>query len=458
MRDSLPDGPLVAWYGDDFTGAAAVMEVLTFSGLPSVLFFDLPTKKQLAKFSNLKGIGVASTCRALSPSWMSKNLPTAFQHLANLKPQFVHYKTCSTLDSSPEIGSIGKAIDIGVEIFQNRWIPVIIAAPLMRRYQCFGNLFAGSTDGVFRLDHHPVMSRHPVTPMSEANVARHLERQTDRKIETIDLEALNNPSTALEKLDHTAVNITSVLTIDSIDAASEAATGQLVWENRDAIQFVVGSQGVEYALVSHLINEKLIPEPKEAGAIDEVDIIAVVSGSVSPITANQIKWSLSNGFAGIQFDASTACRSDSDLMQFENTVVERALEAISKQQSPLIYTAIGPDDPAIGKFKSAVLQSNIDIGDINRRIGESLGRILGAVITKGKLRRAVISGGDTSGYAVRQLGIYALTALAPTIPGAAIFEAHAEGPFDGLELALKGGQMGSPDYLGRVRSGGGVFP
>ncbi len=456
MWDGLPDGPLLAWYGDDFTGAAAVLEALTFSGLPSALFFDLPTKEQLAKFPDLKGIGIASTSRTLDPSWMSQNLPNAFKHLASLGPQFVHYKTCSTLDSSPEVGSIGRAIDIGIETFRNRWVPVIIAAPQMRRYQCFGNLFAGTTDGVYRLDRHPVMSRHPVTPMNEANVARHLERQTDLKIDTIDLEALSSPAAAQKKLDQLTTKDTVVATIDSIDAGSEAAVGRLVWENRDKVQFIVGSQGVEYALIRHLINENVISQEEEPPAIDEVDVIAVVSGSVSPTTADQINWSLNNGFAGIHFDASAACGSGDSLAAIEHTVLEQALNALSKKQSPLIYTAIGPDDPAVNNFRNAVSGSNSDIAKVNQRVGETLGRILGSIVDKGKLRRAVISGGDTSGYAARQLGIFALTALAPTIPGAAIFQAHADGHFDGLELALKGGQMGSPDYFGRIRAGGGV--
>jgi len=56
-----------------------------------------------------------------------------------------------------------------------------------------------------------------------------------------------------------------------------------------------------------------------------------------------------------------------------------------------------------------------------------------------------------------QLGLFALTALAPTIPGAALLKAHAESAgIDGLELALKGGQMGSPDYFGWIKRGGGV--
>ena len=47
---SLAEGILVAWYGDDFTGSAATMEVLAFAGLPSVLFLDLPTPEMLARF------------------------------------------------------------------------------------------------------------------------------------------------------------------------------------------------------------------------------------------------------------------------------------------------------------------------------------------------------------------------------------------------------------------------
>ena len=42
-----------------------------------------------------------------------------------------------------------------------------------------------------------------------------------------------------------------------------------------------------------------------------------------------------------------------------------------------------------------------------------------------------------------------------TIPGAALCRAYGDGPHDGLEIALKGGQMGSTDYFGWIRDGGG---
>ena len=69
----------------------------------------------------------------------------------------------------------------------------------------------------------------------------------------------------------------------------------------------------------------------------------------------------------------------------------------------------------------------------------------------------MISGGDTSGHAMQALDIFALTALAPTVPGAALLRAHSDDArLDGLQLALKGGQMGSRDFLGWIKRGGGT--
>jgi uncharacterized protein YgbK (DUF1537 family) len=66
----------------------------------------------------------------------------------------------------------------------------------------------------------------------------------------------------------------------------------------------------------------------------------------------------------------------------------------------------------------------------------------------------VISGGDSSGFAAGALGIFALEAMAPLAPGAPLCRAFsAVSHIDGVEIALKGGQMGPPDYFGSVRAG-----
>lgn len=449
--------PLVAWYGDDFTGASAVMEVLAFAGLPAMLFLEPPTHDQLAAYPGLMGVGVASTARTQTPEWMDRELPAIFAQLKALDPEIIHYKICSTLDSSPETGSIGRAMEIGAALFKPASIPVLVAAPQMRRYQCFGHLFAGMGEAVYRLDRHPVMSRHPVTPMQESDVARHIAKQSERLVlSCVTLEDLGRADTSFPKAEDVGPDQIAAQVLDCADEASESTAGNFLWARRRASPFVVGSQGVEYALVRHWQETGLVPHREVPGGIGRAERMVAVSGSVSPVTAEQIAWARQNGFSGIGFEAALACRDARTLEREVQRVVETSLEAASNGLDPLVYTAEGPDDPAVGRFRQAVGDAGLDPSAANQAVGEALGKVLCRVLEGCGARRAVVSGGDTSGHATRQMGIFALSALAPTIPGAALFKAHAEGAMDGLELALKGGQMGSHDYFGWIRNGGGI--
>lgn len=453
MTQSEGSEPWVGWLGDDFTGAAAVMEVLAFAGVPAVLFTEIPSRGLAARFAGARGIGLATTVRSQPPDVMQETLAPAFAWLAALSPAILHYKLCSTFDSAPHLGSIGRAIEIGLNHRQARAVPLVTAAPQMRRYQAFGHLFAGTTDGVFRLDRHPVMARHPATPMRESDLLRHLAEQTDLPSALIDLPTLLSgcEPTLAARLAEGA----RILSLDMLDDRSEAAVGRLLWQNRGDFGLVAGSQGVEYALVRHWQETGLIapaPPPPSAGAVER---IAAVSGSVSPITASQIAWAGAHGFALIPFEACAACAAPDALADAEAQAITAALTAAAAGQSPLIHTALGPDDPAVARFGAALSATCLAPDRVHARLGAALGRVLAATLAQGRLRRAVISGGDTSGHALRELGLQALTALAPTIPGAALCKGHGQGPHDGLEIALKGGQMGTEDYFGWVRAGGG---
>lgn len=437
-------GYLVGWYGDDFTGSAAVMEALTFAGVPSVLFLDIPTPELLAKFPDARAIGIASIARSRSPEWMDAHLSPAFAFLRDSGARVVHYKTCSTLDSAPEIGSIGKAVDIGYDMFGGP-IPCLIAAPVMRRYQAFGHLFASAGQGVYRLDRHPVMARHPVTPMQESDVARHLSAQTDKVMGLVTVEDLDRDPQAAWEQQASA----QVISLDAMTQAHMAVNGQLIW--RDEQTFAVGSQGVEYALIEYWRATGLIPDATQTQGVGSVDQLLVVSGSVSPTTADQIAWAEANGFEIFALDPVPLL--DGELSDFLETV----FQAVEAGRDVVVCSARGPDDPRVTAMRAAIVERGMDPADVSRRIGATLGSILKTCVTEIGIKRAVVSGGDTSGYATENLGIYAFTALAPTIPGASLLAAHSEDPaLAGLQLALKGGQMGSADFFGWIKRGGGA--
>ncbi|WP_371344973.1 four-carbon acid sugar kinase family protein [Ancylobacter sp. IITR112] len=448
---ALPDGPLVAFYGDDYTGSSAVMEVLSFAGLPTVLFLEPPTPARLARFEGMRAIGVAGIARSQPPEWMDEALPPIFEQLAALNAPISHYKVCSTFDSSPEIGSIGRAAEIGERILGGDWHPLIVGAPAIARYQAFGNLFAAIDGSGYRLDRHPVMARHPVTPMNEADVRLHLARQTEMPVGLVDFVAMKTGRAEAQLAAERAAGA-RILALDVLDDETLAQAGRLVWEQRGERLFALGSQGLEYALVAYWRRAGLLAAEAPTAPPARAARIAVVSGSCSPITAVQIGHALENGFEGIRLDATHAVDAGAWKAEIARGTAA-ALTALEAGRDPLIFTASGPDDPAVPALGHAIDAAGAAPAQVNARIGDGLGRVLDAVVERAGLTRAVISGGDTSGHAGMALGIYAVTALAPLAPGSPLCRAYAEGPHDGLEITFKGGQMGRPDFFSAAKGG-----
>jgi uncharacterized protein YgbK (DUF1537 family) len=180
-----------------------------------------------------------------------------------------------------------------------------------------------------------------------------------------------------------------------------------------------------------------------------------VSGSCSPVTARQIAHAERNGFVPIRIDPSRAV----DERSWNNAIGEatdRALAATGAGGSPLVFTALGPDDPSVPAMGDAIAATGVPAAEANARIGAGLGQILKNVLRASGLRRAVIAGGDTSGHAAREFGLYALTAVSRIAPGSPLCAAHSDNDeWRGLEISLKGGQVGQADFFSVARQGGG---
>lgn len=454
MSGKLPGGRLLAYYGDDFTGSTDAMEVLAFNGLPTVLFLSPPDAARLAQFSGYRSIGIAGVSRSRTRAWMETHLPPIFQALHELGAPITQYKVCSTLDSAPDIGSIGKAIDLAQAVFHSRWVPLVIAAPRLRRYQAFGNLFA-SVDGItYRLDRHPTMARHPVTPMTEADVRLHVGAQTNRTFGLVSVLDLRN-GIAGDVLNARIKAAAEIISLDVLDEEDLAEVGRLVWEYKGPSCFSASSSGLQYALIAYWRRAGLLDDAPPAAKVVAIDQIIAVSGSCSPTTGEQIMHALSHGFQDIRTDPRRLC--DPATAEREgDRVVQAALTAARAGFSPLIYTASGSADPMIEKFRRFVGQSGMGRDAGNERLGRSLGSLLKRLLDATDIRRLLVAGGDTSGYCSQELGMYALTALAPVAPGAPLCRAYSqERALDGLQIALKGGQIGNNDYFSLVRSGGG---
>src|SRR5581483_7628202 len=185
--------------------------------------------------------------RAMTPQQMDQHLRPIFKSLCDLGTPIVHYKVCSTFDSSPQIGSIGKVIEIGIDIFKTHPVPVLAGAPSLGRHCVFGNLFArlGAAGEIFRLDRHPSISRHPVTPMQEADLRTQLAKQTSRSVDLLNVLNVDDAHSLESEMD--------VLLVDVLHERQLANIGRLLDERsrQQSPLFVVGSSGVESALAAY---------------------------------------------------------------------------------------------------------------------------------------------------------------------------------------------------------------
>ncbi len=437
---------LMTWYGDDLTGSTDVMEALALSGIEAVLFLDIPDRDQRARFPGVRALGIAGTSRSETPDWMDENLPPVFAALAAEGAEICHYKVCSTFDSAPHAGNIGRALELGRKAFGDRPVPILVGAPQLKRYTAFATLFAAYRGEVFRIDRHPVMSRHPVTPMHEADLIRHLGAQTTLSIALVDPVALTGKDPDAS-VDRALAGEPGGVFIDVLDLPGQAAAGvQLRRLARAGCRFVVGSSGVEYALAHAFVSGG---EASGAGRFDPlpaVERLSVVSGSCSPTTARQIAHAGTSGFTAIALDPRALVAGDEAAVQ---AVAARAHATLAEGGSVIVHTAMGPESDLGGEIA--------DAPGARHAIGRGLGRLQAELVRRAGLERAVIAGGDTSSHALRQLAVYALTPRLPMAdtPGSPLSTAYSTDPaFDGLEVALKGGQVGNDDYFVRIRDGG----
>jgi 3-oxoisoapionate kinase len=449
---------LLCYYGDDFTGSTDVMESLALSGIRTVLFLCPPDPNWLnTRFSDIQCFGVAGVSRSMTPDQMEAELRPILARLKSFGTPIVHYKVCSTFDSSTEVGNIGRVIEVGLDTFPDSpVVPLLVGAPPLKRYTVFGQHFATMGEHTHRLDRHPIMSRHPVTPMHEADLRLLLQEQANLKVGLMDILDLDGEwERVISRFENRMQQEPDVLLFDVLDKPRLLTAGKLIWQQaKEGQLFAVGSSGVQYALTEYWNSEGLLSNPLASTLeVKPVSQTLVVSGSCSPVTKEQIEWAVKQGFMSIRVPV-TSLMNPLSCEQTRDELRKQSLQAITAGRSLILYTALGPDDPIIGETKAAISDNQWQPSEANKALGMQLGKLIREIIEESDIRRLAISGGDTSSHATRELGLYALELSAPLDPGVPLCQAYSDHEkFDGLEIALKGGQMGQANFFGKVLGG-----
>jgi uncharacterized protein YgbK (DUF1537 family) len=374
---------------------------------------------------------------------MREELLPVLQAFAQLQVPWVQYKCCSTFDSAAHTGSLGYAIGLMKEVWPDCFVPVHSATPEFGRFTLFGHHFARAGNEVYRLDKHPVMSVHPVTPMHESELAKVLLTQGFQTDHLLDVRQLDQHQTAPEHLTKMLASHHSAV-VDGYTQQQVVTAAAALWRLSQQRQIcAMAAQGLAHGLGQHLRESQhtQLQAPKQQ--LLPTDRLLVLSGSCSELSAAQIDHAEQAGFVCLRLSNDTLL----------DDVQTRMLKALSAGQSVVVFTARGPDDA----HTHALREQSHDwpAGQLVQRIGACFAKLADAAFKQTALTRLVVAGGDSSSYTMRALGAEALQIKASHFAQNTHFAelVSAKAHIHGKEVLLKGGQVGDAQLYSLVLKG-----
>ncbi|WP_085028687.1 four-carbon acid sugar kinase family protein [Ensifer aridi] len=435
--------PLVGFYGDDFTGSSENLAQFHRNGLRTRLYLRVPSQEALAEAAcDLDVVGFAGTARALDKSQITAEVFPAFKALQSLGCTFLQYKICSTFDSAPQVGNFGFAAEQLAAGGGEYDLVVLAATPDFGRYTAFGNHYARFGSEIVRLDRHPSMSNHPRTPMKESDLRRHLADLCSLDFANIFLPEIRDEATLSERLENLLAARKGVV-FDGVDNRDLDNIANALWEHHKSRPvFAIAAQGLAQALGKQLAKQKNPLDLLDVGtAIAPASNLLVLSGSCAIQTGRQIDAAVQAGWATLELNPLEL--TDSRAVAHKIEVVKPQIMAhLANERPTIVYTARGH---AMDRDRFEDIPPQL--------IGEAYANLMIAARKETGVQRVVLAGGDSSSYAVRQSAAESLTIkVFDRVQHGHLCELMGGG-LDGLEVLLKGGQVGDDDYFMRVLHG-----
>jgi uncharacterized protein YgbK (DUF1537 family) len=412
---------LLGAIADDFTGATDLCSMLVRGGMRTVQVIGVPAAGAAAPDADAVVVALKSRTAPVRQAVDESRRALAWLQAAGARQYF--FKYCSTFDSTDE-GNIGPVADALVDALDCGFALACPAFPTNARTVYLGYLFAGGN-----LLNESGMEKHPLTPMTDANLVRVLSRQTAGTVGlvpfvTVDqgAHAIRDAMTQLKERGRRYA-IVDAITDAHLLAIGEAAAGHAL---------ITGGSGVAMGLPANFRRAGVLSDAIDPGALPTVaGASAVVAGSCSRATLAQIGYARDH-LPLLELDALAT----PDAVALSEAALKWAAERIGDK--PVVIAASAPPE------KVAALQARLGREQAGALVEDAVARIAEGLVARG-VRRLVVAGGETAGAVVGRLGVRSLRIGGEIDPGVPWTLASGDGPE--LMLALKSGNFGATDFF-----------
>jgi len=407
---------LLGVIADDFTGATDIAGILVAGGMRVVQVIGVPDSD--IDVGDVDAVVVALKSRtAPMDEAISESLAAADWLLSHNARQ-LFFKYCSTFDST-SAGNIGPVADALLEQLSAPLAIVCPAFPENARTIYKGNLFVGDV-----LLSESSMRNHPLTPMTDSNLVRLMDAQSQHSAGLVDMSVVGAGSAAIQTaFDKLIEEGRRYAVVDAISDRDLYAIGKAVADHK----LITGGSGVALGLPANLLSaEKATP----GGAIPSIEGgELVLAGSCSAMTLRQVS-RMSENYPALALDPLDIA----DGRTTPQSVTSWLGDAGGSRT--LIYSTATPQSVQ-------EVQQKLGVDAAGKLVENLLGEVARMAVANG-VRRLVVAGGETSGAVVKALGVSALQIGAQIAPGVPWTTTTGTPQ---LALALKSGNFGGPDFF-----------
>ncbi|MFC4811153.1 four-carbon acid sugar kinase family protein [Paenibacillus sp. GCM10023250] len=358
-------------------------------------------------------------------------------------------KTCSVFR-----GNVGPEFDAMLDTLGAEFAVVVLGFPKNGRTTLGGVHYVHG-----KLLEESEFRRDPVHPMTESNLIDILQKQTERKVALLTIDAVERGPEALRAEIERMRTLCAYLILDVRDQASLRIIAEAAKEE----PILCGSSALSEESALLLAAErasaagggqggtsgeggpsgKSTDTPGAAAGEGQVAPGAVLcaAGSLMPQTAAQLAYAKRSGVAALELDSLVLLRPAERDAHLE-ALIALACAELRAGRDVVVHASNEPEKVTATKTLARALGSGNT--DISRVVSGALSSVVAAVAERTGQRSLLIAGGETSAAVCGALGVRGLRLLREIEPGLPSCLALGGTPY---RLVLKSGSFGSETFF-----------
>jgi uncharacterized protein YgbK (DUF1537 family) len=412
---------LLGCIADDFTGATDLASMLVRHGMASVQLIGVPGDE--VEPGDAQAVVVALKSRTVAAEAAIAQSLAALAWLRARGARQVLFKYCSTFDST-ERGNIGPVSEALLEALGADFTIACPALPENGRSIYQGHLFVGD-----RLLSDTHMRHHPLTPMTDSDLVRVLQRQSRAPVGLVPYPVVaRGPEAIRARFAELRTQGVGQAIADAVSDRHLLALGAAAAD----LALVTGGSGIAMGLPENFRRAGLLAAGAAADRLPHTPgLAAILAGSCAAATLGQIERHRTARRPAFALDPIGLADGGDD--------VARAL-AFAKEhlaEGPVLISSSAPPEEV------AKVQERLGRERAGAVIEAAMAAIAKGLVAQG-VRRLVVAGGETAGAVVNALGVKGLR-IGPAIDPGVPWTTSLGDPE--LALALKSGNFGAPDFF-----------